>query len=255
VIWNSLVKRQGFSLELGRIFGVPLKLHFGMALLLLMIVVHCLINDTLLILGVVVLSSILHELAHAVVAGRYNVAVRDLWLSPIGGHLRFEKMPKDWNKELSIALAGPVLNLILAGLFFGLHFLLGRSAVEDPGFWHSLPKTIAWVNLIFALFNLLPGFPLDGGRVVRAWLARSKSRVDATRAPALAGRWIAAGLLVSAVLPQIPVLLALAAAGYVFVLSEFEWRTVKAQAARGESDFDPPQDDGFVVGPAPYGEK
>jgi len=251
-MWKSLVKRQGFALELGRILGVPLKLHFGMAILLVMIVLHCLLDNTLVIFAVVVLSSILHELAHAVVAGRYHVAVRDLWISPIGGHLRFEKVPKDWHKEMSIALAGPVLNLILAGLFFGVHFLLSRGDVADAGFWRSLPNTIAWVNLIVALFNLLPGFPLDGGRMVRAWLARSRNRLDATRAPALAGRWIAAGMLVSAVLPQIPFLLALAAAGYVFVLSEFEWRTVKAQAARGESDFDPPQDDGFVVGPAPY---
>jgi len=240
------------SLELGRLAGMPLKLHFGMAVLLLMLLVHCLFEGTLVILAVVIVSSIVHEFAHALMAGRYNIAVRDLWLSPIGGHLRFEKMPKDWHKELSIALAGPAVNLLLAALFFGLHFLVGRGAPEDAGFWTGLPKTIAWVNVVFALFNLLPGFPLDGGRVVRAWLARSKSRLDATRPPALAGRWIAGGLLVSAALPQIPLLPALAAAVYVAVLSEWEWRTVKGQAARGESDFDPPQDDGFVVGPAPY---
>jgi stage IV sporulation protein FB len=144
-----------------------------------------------------------HELAHALVAQVNGIVVKEIDLLPIGGVSRLERIPDDWRAESAIAAAGPITSLAIAVLAF-----LCASAVGQPllpaGIWDgALLARLGWVNVMLAGFNLLPAFPLDGGRVLRALLERRHSRVEATRRAARISRSIAftmigVGLLVDA---------------------------------------------------------
>lgn len=152
---------------------------------------------------------VLHELGHALMARRFGIRTRDITLYPIGGIASLERIPSEPKAELLIALAGPAVNLVLAG---GLA-LLGAAVPGLMGLGHvrgveqSLLTSLLGANLFLAVFNLVPAFPMDGGRVLRALLAGSLERARATRIAALIGQALAVSVMVGVLVLGWPVTL------------------------------------------------
>lgn len=178
--------------------GIPIRLHFTFVLLLI-----CLIgigfssnqsptSYVLFVLAVIV-SVLLHELAHAFIGWRHGIRTLEIVMYPIGGVARLERPPTPW-EEFWIALTGPFVNLAIAGGIFAVlyshHRVIDLFALTQPSD-ANLADRIALANLILAGFNLLPAFPMDGGHILRAILSRLKSEYEATRIATWSGRALA----------------------------------------------------------------
>jgi Zn-dependent protease/CBS domain-containing protein len=140
---------------------------------------------------------VLHELGHALVAARFGIPTRDITLYPMGGVARLARVPERPSEEIAIAAAGPAVNFALAAAIFAVLAAAGRSVLmplEQVAHGAPLPIELFWINVSIGIFNLLPAFPMDGGRVLRALLATAMDYVDATRAAATIGRGIAVAL-------------------------------------------------------------
>jgi len=139
-------------------------------------------------------SILLHELGHAVIALRYGLRTRSITLFIFGGVAQLDKDPRDGRAEFWMAAAGPLVSLSLAGLFYASAFLpfVGPSAA-------AVATYLALINLVLALFNLVPAFPMDGGRLLRGALWGSLGKARATRIASGAGTFFAYFLIVAGV--------------------------------------------------------
>jgi Zn-dependent protease len=138
------------------------------------------------------LSVLVHELSHSLVARGYGLPVRRILLYPLGGISEIEREPETPGREFTVSAAGPALSLVLAGVGYGL-----MKVVPDGTIGWIIVSQFRWANLVVGLFNLLPGLPLDGGRMLRAIIWKVTGRPGtATIVAAWAGRVIAVALLV-----------------------------------------------------------
>lgn len=190
-----------WSLKLGKLLGIDVYLHFTFLLLLGFLGFYywqATQDGNAALRGVAFIVAVfgcvlLHELGHALMARRYGIQTRDITLLPIGGIARLEKMPEKPMQEFWVALAGPAINVVIAGvLLIGLAATGGFAPVEELGvtggsFWQRLMV----LNLFLVAFNLLPAFPMDGGRVLRALLAMRLGRRRATAIAANVGQAMA----------------------------------------------------------------
>ncbi len=190
-----------WSLKVGRILGIDVYLHFTFLLLLGFLgfvtwqstgSVDAAVN------GVVFIATLfgcvlLHEFGHALMARRYGIKTSDITLLPIGGIARLERMPEKPRQELWVALAGPAVNLAIAAFLFVVAGGCGWIRVH-PGsqpYQRLRLQRLMTVNLVLVAFNLLPAFPMDGGRVLRALLAVRLGRRRATAIAANVGQAMA----------------------------------------------------------------
>lgn len=193
------------SFKIFSISGIPVELHISF--LLLIIIIFALAFSgifTLYVAFLIVLlfvTVVIHEFSHSYVAKRYGVPVERIILLPIGGVSSMGEIPKDPGQELKIAVAGPLTNIIIAFIcLIGLFITGGIASLSVSSFFISNTQTadlnlflsnFLGINLVLGIFNLLPAFPMDGGRVLRAFLARKMSYVKATKTAATIGKQFA----------------------------------------------------------------
>jgi Zn-dependent protease/CBS domain-containing protein len=196
-----------WSWRIGSISGIALYVHATFVLLVAWIGLdayhtsgHIMPAITgVLFVAAIFLMVVLHELGHALMARRYGVHTRDIILLPIGGVARLERMPREPKQELLVSLAGPAVNVVIAAaLYLWLIATGGIPSLADgasiaPGFLgRGFIVRLFAVNIWLVLFNLIPAFPMDGGRVLRALLAmRSGDYAGATEVAARVGRFFA----------------------------------------------------------------
>lgn len=199
------------SISVFTAFGVPVRFHFTFILLLIFLAVvgmqgkQSAVSDVIFVLALFA-SVLLHELGHAVVARHFEVRTKEIVMFPIGGVAMLEKNPPP-RKELWIASAGPLVNLIIGGVILLLIVafrgtgISGLASLANPRD-SDLVERIAFGNLILAVFNLLPAFPMDGGRILRSLLALWKSEEEATQIASRAGRFLAVAMGLYGLLSQ-----------------------------------------------------
>jgi stage IV sporulation protein FB len=218
-----------WSFPIGTVKGTVIRVHLTFFLLLLWIggsgyalggagaAVASLTFILLLFLCV-----LLHEFGHVFAARRYGVQTPDITLLPIGGVARLERIPEAPAQELVIALAGPAVNVVIAALLFvwlgGVPPFQAAAVLENPG--EGMLARLAWVNVTLVLFNLIPAFPMDGGRVLRAFLAWRIGYVRATQAAATVGQVVAFALGALGLFAGAPLLLFIALFVYLGAASE-----------------------------------
>lgn len=189
-----------WSFSIGRVFGSELRIHATFFLLLAWIGTATWLSDGLeaalvSILFVLALFScvVAHEFGHALMARRYGVRTPDITLLPIGGMARLERIPENPREEIAVAVAGPAVNIAIWLVLVVIFGVKGNPSalfsLDEAG--QGFFERLAAVNLFLVIFNMIPAFPMDGGRVFRAALSGAVGRVRATRIAAHAGQLFA----------------------------------------------------------------
>jgi Zn-dependent protease len=238
------------SLTVARVRDVDVRLHPTFALVFLWVLVDWrrvgaghgvpAVIFTLILVLLVFACVLLHEFGHVFMAREHGVRVQDVSLSAVGGVARMGQMPMDPRAEISIALAGPAANLalvsaltpvvLLAGVANGFSTLEHYALTIFQPSLTGLLTTLLYANLLILLSNLLPAFPMDGGRVFRAGLSAVCGREAATRIAVIIGEVLAIILLIFSLFVVQSVILALVAL-FIMVIAYAEDRAVRVESA------------------------
>lgn len=197
-----------WSIYLTQVRGIKIFLHWSFLILVIWIAFgawgkHHGLDDALYAGGYILLlfgCVALHELGHALTARRFGIRTQDITLLPFGGVARMENMPEKPGEEFLVAIAGPAVNVVIAGFLLGLHYILAipirlqpdLSALNET----NLLSQLMIVNVAMAVFNLIPAFPMDGGRILRAAFSLRFSRIKATQIAARIGQVFAVAFVV-----------------------------------------------------------
>ncbi|HZQ26755.1 MAG TPA: site-2 protease family protein [Acidimicrobiales bacterium] len=182
------------GLVIGRLAGIPVRVHPTFLVLIALALVGGLGPPAQGLLWLVLLfaSVVAHELAHSLTARRFGVRVKDILLLPIGGVSEFERLPSAPRQELLVAAVGPLTSLALGIAVATVAAVAFGTALLPVDLVHgTVLHRLAWLNVLLAGFNMLPAFPMDGGRVVRAALAERIGLARATQVAARLGRVVA----------------------------------------------------------------
>ncbi|UOK72600.1 site-2 protease family protein [Ancylobacter polymorphus] len=229
-----------WSLTVGYVYGTAVRIHVTFLLFLAWIWVAYYQRggagaawDGVAFVALLFLCVLLHEFGHIFAARRYGVKTPEVTLWPFGGIARLERIPEKPSEELVVALAGPAVNVVIAAVL--LLFLGGNvgvehiESIENPQV--SLLAKLAAANIFLVVFNLIPAFPMDGGRVLRALLAMKMSHAQATQTAASIGQGLAIGLGVLGIFGN-PMLIIIAV--FVFLAASGEAGQVQMkQVAQG----------------------
>lgn len=218
-----------WSISLVRVAGTEIRIHLTFLLLLAWIGIASYVQggpsaalQAIALILAIFACVVLHELGHALTARRYGIATPDITLLPIGGLARLSRIPEKPSEEIIIALAGPAVNIVIAAVlivFLGATVdLTTLPRIDDPrvGFVAQL----AGINIFLAAFNLIPAFPMDGGRVLRALLAIRRSRRRATEIAAQIGQAAAFAFGFVGLLSGNPILIFIAIFVYIAAAAE-----------------------------------
>jgi Zn-dependent protease len=197
------------SISLGKILGVPLRLHYTWFIIFVFLTVSLVLYvsgdypiEQRIILGIITSalffgSIIVHELAHSVLAIRNGIPVKDITQFIFRGVTQITREATRPKTELLVAIVGPLASLAMGGIFYGAYFLLAQTQQTVAA---SLMQWLAMINVILAVFNLVPGFPLDGGRIFRALVwQRTGNYVRATSIATKVGRGIALAFIIGGI--------------------------------------------------------
>ncbi|WP_170475440.1 site-2 protease family protein [Ruegeria arenilitoris] len=225
-----------WSFPLGRLFGSELRVHATFFLLLAWIGFAAYseggwpaaINNLIFVVALFA-CVVAHEFGHALMARRYGIRTPDITLLPIGGLARLERMPENPIQEVWVALAGPAVNVVIWAILMvlGSGTQVDTLAQLDSGHGNLLGR-LAFVNLLLAAFNMIPAFPMDGGRVFRALLCLKMDRVKATHIAAVSGQMVAVGLGFLGLTTGNPILVLIAV--FVFIAANAESQDVALRA-------------------------
>jgi Zn-dependent protease/CBS domain-containing protein len=228
-----------WSLNIGRVAGTVVRVHLTFLLFLAWIFAASYASggsatawDSLAFMVLLFLCVLLHEFGHIFTARAFGVPTPYVTLLPIGGVAQLERIPEEPWEEFLIAIAGPLVNVVIAGVLvylFGAELHTRAAAVDNSGI--PLVDRLASVNLFLALFNMIPAFPMDGGRVLRALLASRFGYVRATEIAASIGQFVAFALGFIGLMFN-PILIFIAIFVYLAASSEAHMVALRA-ASRG----------------------
>lgn len=194
-----------WSFPVGTLFGIPVRVHYTFVLLLAFIwyVESTMLGPRAGLLAVLFWILIfgcvlLHEFGHSLVAKSYGLTIVSIVLLPIGGVSQIVEIPRDPTKEVAITIAGPIVNFLISAS------LLAAGKLMDPSLQFStislesgsLVVNLFWANIMLGLFNIVPAYPMDGGRILRGMIAMKREYLEATRLAADVGKLFAIGFII-----------------------------------------------------------
>ncbi|AEE49965.1 site-2 protease family protein [Haliscomenobacter hydrossis] len=249
------------AFRIARVFGIPVRVHWSFFVLVLGYVLYAGYDtdwDKMAMLwsGIFVLVLfflvVLHEFGHALTARRYGVTTRDIILLPIGGVARLDHLPEKPAHEFWVAIAGPLVNVAIAALFSlylfnftpdqrweivnGVVFSNGNYFLNEYSDLDRFLFFMAWLNVILATFNLIPAFPMDGGRILRALLSIGLGRLRATMVAARIGQALALGMIALGVWQTNPMYALIGL--FILFTAENEYRSVRMEHLVGQLKVD-----------------